>query len=447
MLTREEAFTIDIQKLRKVHFIGIVSGFSSFCANYLIKQGVKVTASEFNQDNEEAEEWIERGILYPGPHDAKYITSDIDLVVFPNGPIPGNPECEEAERRGIPAITVGQMTGLISKNFKVIAIAGTHGKTTTSALISWLLYKEYKTKPNFIIGDKVLEWNQSWKFNEDSEYLIIESCEYKKQFLDRTPSPYIAVITNIDLDHTDFYHSQNEYNRAFSEFVSNTQNVVADLTGENIQNVLDNSNKNFKVVNIKEIKEKYINIKVPLIGEYNKENALRACGVAHILGITPSLGDFPGVSARFEYKGDTEYGMKVFLDYAHNPHKIESCLKGARGEYPNKKIIFVWEPHSYERTFTFKQQFSESLVLADVVMIPSIFAPVREKEEYLGVISTESFVKFLKEQHPEKEILHTKNFENTAELLKNSKYNFDYIAILASAGKLKEILPMLNLQK
>ncbi len=447
MLSREEAFKIDLNSLKKVHFIGITSGFNSFCANYLLEKGIKVTASEFHQELPEAEDWISRGVLYKGGHNAKYITEYMDLVIFPNAPIPGNPECEETERKNIPAITIGQLTGLISKSFKVIAIAGTHGKTTTSALIIWLLYKNLGIKPNYIIGDKILNWNYSWNYNKDSEYLVIEACEYKKQFLDRAPLPYISVITNVELDHTDFYHSQEEYNLAFSEFISNSQYIVADLEGMNIKDVLEKSNNKFNILNINTVKDKYSQLKSPLIGQYNKENILRACGVAEILKISPSFEDFPGVESRFEYKGNTKNGMKIFSDYAHNPKKISSCLEGAKEEYTDKKIILVWEPHSYERTNTFKEQFAQSLDMADIVLIPSIFAPIREQEEYKDVISAESFVKFLKEKHPEKEILYTENYENTVRMLLEDKYDDEYIAILASAGNLKDIIPMLNLAK
>lgn len=445
MLSREEALSINIQNLKRVHFIGIVSGFNSFCANYLLERNIKVTASEINQNNKEAQDWIKKGVLYPGGHNAQYITNDIDLVVFPNGPIPGNPECEETERKAIPAITVGQMLGIISKNFKVIAVAGTHGKTTTSALIVWLLYKKYGIKSNFVIGDKILQWNQSWNYNKNSKYLVIEACEYKKQFLDRAPSPYISVITNIELDHTDFYHSQEEYNIAFSEFISNSKNVVIDTESINVKEVLKKSNNAFKITDIKDIRDKYLNVKSPLIGNHNRENVLKACGVAEILDIPPSFGEFPGVESRFEYKGNTKNGMKIFSDYAHNPQKIEACLQGAKEGFPSKRIILVWEPHSYERTNTFKQQFSESLEIADIVMIPDIFAPVREQEQYKDIISAESFVQYLKERHPEQEILYSKDFQKTSELLLDSEYDNKYIAILASAGNLKDIIPMLNL--
>ena len=353
MLSREEALNLDLNNFKKVHLIGITSAFNSFCANYLLEEGIEVTASEYNQDCKEAKGWIDRGILYPGGHSAKYITKDIDLVIFPNGPIPGNPECEETEKKGIPTITIGQLTGLISKNFKVVAIAGTHGKTTTSALVAWLFYKSLDKKPNFIIGDKILDWNQSWNYNPNSEYLVIEACEYKKQFLDRAPQSYITVITNIELDHTDFYPTQDSYNSAFSEFISNSEYVITDTSELNIVEVLKEVSSEIKVVDMNKFKDKYSNVKSSLIGEHNRENVLRACGVAEVLNIQPFFEDFPGVNSRFEYKGNTPNGMKTYSDYAHNPRKIKACLNGTREAFPDKKSVFVWESHSYERTYTF----------------------------------------------------------------------------------------------
>jgi len=447
MLSREEALNLDLNNFKKVHLIGITSAFNSFCANYLLEEGIEVTASEYNQDCKEAKGWIDRGILYPGGHSAKYITKDIDLVIFPNGPIPGNPECEETEKKGIPTITIGQLTGLISKNFKVVAIAGTHGKTTTSALVAWLFYKSLDKKPNFIIGDKILDWNQSWNYNPNSEYLVIEACEYKKQFLDRAPQSYITVITNIELDHTDFYPTQDSYNSAFSEFISNSEYVITDTSELNIVEVLKEVSSEIKVVDMNKFKDKYSNVKSSLIGEHNRENVLRACGVAEVLNIQPFFEDFPGVNSRFEYKGNTPNGMKTYSDYAHNPRKIKACLNGTREAFPDKKIVFVWEPHSYERTYTFKEDFVKSLELADIIYIPNIFAPVREQEEYKDVISTESFVEFLQGGYPKKEIIHTKTLEKTTQMLLGERFNDNYVTILASAGELRKIFPLLKLDK
>lgn len=444
MLSREEALNIDIGQLKRVHLIGITSGFNSFCANFLIERGLHVTASEIDQENEEARKWIERGVLYEGGHDARYISSDIDLVVYPNGPIPGNPECDAAQRMNIPAITIGQLTGLVSRSFKVIAVAGTHGKTTTSALIVWL-FKNNLGTPNFIIGDRILDLNTSWNYDPSSEYLVIEACEYKRQFLDRAPTPYISVVTNIDLDHTDYYKDQNDYNSAFVEFLSNTTgSIVMDSSGKNESDVLSKlSNINF--VDVKDID---INTSVEnLYGSHNFENLSRAYGVAKALNISPNFSNFPGVASRFEYQGETLNGMKVFLDYAHNPKKIESCIQGAKSQFPEKRVVLVWQPHSFERSFSFKDDFAKAISNADMVYIPNIFSPKRESEEQRGMISEEEFVQYISNPNPDIDIQLTKSFENTALRLTESNFDDSWIAVLASAGDLKDILPMLNLVK
>lgn len=440
---------MDFKKLKKVHFIGITSGFSSFCANYLIEKGIKVTASEIDQQSDDAKKWVERGVLYEGGHNGKYITDDLDLVVYPTGPIPGNPECEQTEKKRIPTISVAKLTGLVGKDFKVIAIAGTHGKTTTSALTVWSLYKHFQELPNFIIGDHILNIEKSWNFNPNSEYLVIEACEYKKQFLDRAPTPYISVVTNIELDHTDYYKSQKQYNNAFVEFLSNTQKaIVVDRSGINVDEVLANLGKgDIEIVDVADMKKDCSEVTGGLKGEYNRENIQKICGVAKILKIDINIEDFPGVASRFELKGYTNNKMPVYLDYAHNPRKIAACLKGTKESFPNKKIIFVWQPHSFERTYSFKNQFANSLKDADLVYIPNIFAPTREERRYRELITEKEFVKFLDESNGQQNIVFTENFENTANLLLKEEFNDNWVCVLASAGDLSSILPILSLKK
>jgi UDP-N-acetylmuramate--alanine ligase len=443
MLTREEVQNIKLENLKKVHMIGIASGVSSFVATYLLNLGIEVTASEFNQNNQASKDWIERGVLYPGGHDARYITDDLDLVVFPNGPIPGNPECEKAQELKLSTVTVGQTLGLISKRFKTIAVAGTHGKTTTSALITWMLYKEYRELPNFVIGEEILEINKSFNFNPHSKYLVVEACEYKRQFLDRAPQPYISVITNVDLDHTDYYKDQEDYNSAFKDFISNSEYaVVIDSRGKNISHVVEDLN--IRIVDCKDIEDMYQDVDANLFGKYNEENVLRTCGLANVLGIFPDIEDFPGVKSRFQYIGNNKNGSQIFLDYAHNPKKVRSCLKAARERFEDKKIVFIWQPHSIERSLTFKNDFANSLDNADVVLIPNIFAPIREQDEYRDKLTDEEFVQYLKDKNGKKDIRYTKSFDNTAEQLK--EFGEESILIFASAGDLKEIFKLMEIE-
>jgi UDP-N-acetylmuramate--alanine ligase len=443
MLTRDEIHNIELEDLSRVHMIGIASSFSTFVAKYLISIGIEVTASKFNQDSKSAKQWIERGVLYKGGHDSKYITKNLDLVVFPNGPIPGNVECEKTEELDLPSATVGQVLGLISKNFKTIAVAGTHGKTTTSALITWMLYKDYRELPNFVIGDEILDIKKSHNFNKHSEYLVVEACEYKRQFLDRAPKPYISVITNVDLDHTDYYKDQEDYNSAFKEFVSNTQYaVVIDSRGDNISKIVEGMD--IKVLDCKDIEEMYEGVTAGLYGDYNHENVLRACGVSNLLGIFPDIEDFPGVKSRFQYIGKNKNGNEIYLDYAHNPKKVKSCLKAARDRFKERKIVFIWQPHNFERCITFKEEFSRSLDDADVVLIPNIFTHIREEKKFSEELPEKDFVQFLQKKNPEKDIRYTNNFDNTVSALK--EFDKDALFVFASAGDLKEIFKLMDIE-
>lgn len=444
MLTKEQIKNLRLEDLKKVHIIGIVSGFHAFVATHLLNMGIEVTASEATQDNDIAKDWIKRGVLYEGGHDSKYIKPDLDLVIFPNGPIPGNPECERAEELGIPTANLPEILGLITQNFKTIAVAGTHGKTTTSAVMVWMLYKEYGELPNFVIGDEILDVKKTYNINNHSEYLVIESCEYKRQFLDRVPNPYITVITNVELDHTDYYRDQEDYNSAFREFISHTRyKAVIDSRKDNVMNVIGTT----PYIDCKDIEDMYEGVTAGLHGKHNHENVMRVCATANILGIFPDIEDFPGVSARFQYLGKTKGGSMVYLDYAHNPDKIVSCLKEARELYPDKKIIFIWQPHSIERSILFKDKFAKSLNDADIVMIPNIFIPLRELENYKKTgfrdqMSDEEFVKHIK-VNSNKDVRYTENFENTVEELKS--FDKDAVFVFASAGDLKDIFKLMDI--
>ncbi|PIR43650.1 hypothetical protein COV24_01605 [candidate division WWE3 bacterium CG10_big_fil_rev_8_21_14_0_10_32_10] len=450
MLTNKQALKLDIPKLKKVHFIGITAPFSSFCATYLIKQGIKVTASEVNQNNKQGRYWLDKKVLYPGGHDKKYITKDIDLIIYPNGPIPGNVECEEAEKLKIKAITIGQLTGIISLNYKTIAVAGTHGKTTTTALITWLLYKNTET-PNFIVGDaedKIAILEKNWNYNIKSKYLILEACEYKKQFIQRAPQPFIAVITHIDIDHTDFYKSQNEYNDAFHEFILKAKNIILDKSKKNELEVV----KNIKgsVFSTVETKKEVNFIKSNLPGKHNQENLLRAYMVGKILkfsdkNILNALKTFPGISKRFEYAGKTEKGSYVYKDYAHNPKKIEALLQGAIEKHPNKKIILVFQPHSFERTFSFKNDFAKAIKSANSVIIPNIFSPRRESEQNKKLVTEEKFIKILKNKNKNTKIIYTKGLEKVNKAVK-SQDNGESVILYASAGDLLSNINLITTQ-
>lgn len=429
---------INLNNLKKVHFIGIASPFSSFCAEYLISKGIKVTASEINQTSDNAQEWIKREVLYKGGHNEKYVTIETDLVVYPNGPIPGNPECDKAEKLNLPTITVAKLVGEIGKNLKTIAIAGTHGKTTTTSLTIWLI-KQLDKEPTFIVSDaedKIFGINKNYSFNENSKYFVLEACEYKKQFLDRAPKPFVSIVTNIDIDHTDYYKNQESYNEAFIEFLQNTQKFI----------VLNPNRKNEKDVCFKLDKKevvdysKYISlaqqVKNPVLpGKHNEENLACVIALGLNLGFTEdkiikALREFKGVSRRFEYIGKSKNGNLFYRDYAHNPTKLKALINAIKITHPGKKVVLIFQPHSLERSATQKNEFRDVLKNAEEVYIPYITVPNREKGLYENLINAESFSKFVGATY-------TENLENTEKIIDElDKNNTNLVIAFASAGDL-----------
>ena len=447
MLSKNEIFNIDITTLKSIHMIGISSPIASFCAELLLNAGVILTASEHNQDNEQAKKWVERKVLYTGPHSSKYINENINLVVFPNGPIPDNPECAETEKLNIPSVTLGQLLGLLTKDLKTIAIAGTHGKSTTASAIVYMLSK-LDGLPNFVVGDssvKINEINKNYNVNSKSKYFVVEACEYKRQFLDRAPKPYISVITNIELDHTDYYSSQVEYNKAFEEFISNTTNtLIMDLSNNNCKQVYKNTNYMNQVIDVSEYNN--VIIESGIKGSLNQRNLIRAYLTGLSLGyseldILNALKGFTGLTSRFEYIGLSKTRANIYFDYAHNPQKVAFCLSVAKETYPDKRIVFVFQPHSYERTNTFKQEFADSLDKADVILIPNIYSPARDKLDS-ALITVDEFVKVIKKKSPNKYVLNTLDFEKTASWINHNTTEKDII-VMASAGNLRDILPLI----
>lgn len=447
---------IDLNKYQNIHFIGLLSPFALFCVNKLLALGKTVTASEKNQDSELAKEWIEKGVLLPGGNKAENITDKTDLVVVPNGLVPDNPELPVALEKNIDLVLLPSLVGVFSKEYKTIGVAGTHGKSTTTALIVWILHKTLGT-PNFILGDakdKIFGLDLNHNITKDSEYLVLEACEYKRQFIQRAPAPYISVITHIDLDHTDYYKDQDDYNSAFAEFMSGSQyKIVVDHLGKNEEDTLNRAEKLINkqlddlVIKVDDLRPQLGHIECDsLYGNHNQENLLRAAAVGLSLGIEKdkvlqALKEFPGLTARFEFKGTTPNGVKVFRDYAHNPQKVKACIQGAKEAFPNKKLVVCYQPHNFERTATFKHELANALMLAETIIIPNIFS-ARETELEKSMITEEEFVNIVKETCTNSNVYYTQDsdpFTQTKDLALELA-DKDSIIVVVTAGNLDKIV-------
>jgi UDP-N-acetylmuramate--alanine ligase len=348
---------MNIFNYKKYHFVGIGGIGVSAIARMLFLQGKIVVGSD-NTQSEITDDLEKLGIKIFIGQKAENIEKDTEVVIYSIAVKEDNPEILEAQKRGLVCLSNPQMLGELSREMFTIAISGTHGKTTTTAMLGHIL-KKAGLDPTVIVGSKILGENTNFMAGK-SKYLVVEACEYKRSFLNLHPS--ILVITNIEADHLDYYKDFDDIKSAFREL---EQKVPKD--GFVI-----------KEQHYKKIKTDF-DLLVP--GKHNILNAQTAIKTAEILGIPQEkaeefLKDFRGTWRRLEYKGkenNKEDGNIFYDDYAHHPTEIKASLSALREKYPDREIVCVFEPHQQSRTKLFFDDFTEALKLSDRVFIAPIF--------------------------------------------------------------------------
>ena len=338
----------------KIHFIGIGGiGISALARYYLGKRdeisGSDVVSSLITED------LAKQGAkIVVGPNVPENI-KDYDLVIHSPAVRENNPELVEAELKGIKILSYPQALGEITKEYFTIAVSGTHGKSTTTAMIG-LILTEAGLDPTVIVGTRLKEFGDSNFRMGQSKYLVIEACEHEESFLNYWPK--IAVVTNIEEDHLDYYQTIEKIKNAFNVFVSHLGNdgVLVKLKGTEVR--WDKKTIEFSLDEEKDVNRLKEIIKIP--GDHNVLDALAAIKVARELKVSDevsfgTLSKYIGSWRRFE---ETQLPDFVLIDdYAHHPTEILATLKGARQKYPNEKIYCVFQPHQYQRTFLLFNDF------------------------------------------------------------------------------------------
>ncbi len=432
---------MDISNLKKVYFLGIGGIGMSALALLFKHEGKDVSGSDTGFSNREG--LVKAGVpTYEGYHES-HITPDIEAVVYTLATPEDNIELVKARELGLPVLSYAQMLGEVSKSKKTIAICGTHGKTTTTAMIAHMMIK-LGLSPSVIVGslmkyehDEVVEKTNF--IPGTSDYLVAESCEYKKSFLNINPS--VVCITNIDADHLDFYGNVENIIASFKEFIAKLPPdgiVIADMLDENSVKAVEGCGK--KVIDSRAFLDMSLGLKVP--GLHNKQNASVALAVSSYLGIAlpaakEALKSFGGTWRRFEYKGTTSTGALVYDDYAHHPHEIKATLNGAREAFPDKKITVVFEPHLYSRTKEHFESFAEVLAQFDTVYLTDIYAA---REKFDGSISSGLLIDKIKEKN--QNAFYISEFENIAKRIHETTTDTDVVITMGagSIGELAEIL-------
>ncbi|MFA6430432.1 MAG: UDP-N-acetylmuramate--L-alanine ligase [Candidatus Paceibacterota bacterium] len=359
---------------KNVHFIGIGGIGISAIAKMFLLEGKNISGSDMS-DSEIISELSKSGAKINIGHSS--IPKETDLVIYTIAITEENPEFVEAKNRGLQMITYPQALHEISKDKYTIAISGTHGKTTTTAMIAKIMM-DADLDPTVIVGSILKDAKSNFVAGK-SKYLVVEACEYRKSFLNIEPT--IAVITNIDNDHLDFYKDIHDIQNAFGEFITKVPKggfVVCNPQDKMVKPAIKEIFS--KIVDAYEFRNEKLKLKV--LGEHNKKNSDMALAVAHLLGIPKnkakkSLEDFSGTWRRFEYKGETKSGAIVYDDYGHHPTEIKASLKGAREMFPKQKIVVVFQPHLFSRTKLLLNDFSKSFNDADKVILAPIY-PARE---------------------------------------------------------------------
>lgn len=413
-----------------IHFVGIGGIGMSALARLYQRQGHEVTGSDF-EDSKLLENLRDEGIGVFIGHTAAQIAPDTDVVIHSEAVPVDNLELSAARERGISMKTYFEALGEWTRDKKTICIAGTHGKTTTTALIACLLLQSYRD-PTVVIGTQMKELEGKNMRLGGSEYMVVEACEYRRSFLHLQPTG--VVLTNIELDHVDYYRDLDDYLSAFREFVMKIPAdgfLVANGDDENVRLVAQSAICEVLWYSKDSTHLEKLELKVP--GSHNRMNAMAAYTTGLYLKIEEemmleALNSFEGTWRRFEYKGSFN-GADIYDDYAHHPTEIQATLQAAREKYPDHRLIAVYQSHQHSRARYFLGEFGPAFKQADEVIIPNIYK-VRDSEEDIQAVSAEKMVHEIQKTHPN--VRYGNGFENTVAYLKKTLQPNDLVLVMGA---------------
>lgn len=408
--TYREEVSKGLEGVHHVHFVGIGGIGMSGIARVLLEEGYRVSGSDLRVSPLTEALVGLGGTVYEG-HAAKNIAG-ADLVVVSSAVPPHNPEVLAAQETGIPVVSRAQILGPLMEGRYGVAVAGTHGKTTTSAMIA-LILERAGLDPTIIVGGVIPELGFNAKAGK-GKYLVLEADEYQRTFLGLSPS--VALVTNIEMDHPDYFRGLEDIYQAYLEFVKLVPQegeiflCADDPMGQRLEkephlaeittyglgprarwraaDLAANAagGSDFRVLASGRSRGEFT-LRIP--GRHNVKNGLAALAVSDYLGIDlieagKTLAQFQGVERRFEVKGEAAEVM-VIDDYAHHPTEIKATLAAARERYPERRVWAVFQPHTYSRTKALLSEFAASFGDADQVVVTDIY-PARETDD-LGVSS------------------------------------------------------------
>src|SRR3989344_5769430 len=345
--------------MAKVHFLGIGGSGASAAGAIAESQGFEVTGCDLEPNNEFTTHFnpsrIFKGhnIAHLGGVIGRH-PSNIDILAVTPAIFsldPKNPELIAAKEKNIPVMTWQKFLGeYLTKNKFVIAICGTHGKSTTTAMIGTLL-EDASLDPTVELGAIVPKWGTNYRVGK-SKYFVVEADEFNDNFLSFTPE--ITVVTNIEFDHPEYFKDIKAVKESFKKFLKSTKNkIIANISDKGAGEVLKDVMKETSTPALDYSKNK-LDLRLKIPGKFNELNASAAFQLGLILGIDTqviknSLSNFTGIGRRFEYLGKFK-DADIYTDFGHHPTEIKVTMEAAREKFPNRKIWLIFQPHMFTRT-------------------------------------------------------------------------------------------------
>ena len=440
--------------IKKIHFVGIGGIGMSGIAEILIDQGFRVSGSD--RALSEVTEHLQSlgATIYEG-HKAENLAADVDTLVYSSAVASENPELAEAERRKIPIVRRAEMLAEVMRLKYGIGIAGTHGKTTTTSMVSLVLL-EGGFDPTVIVGGKLSGLGGTNARLGKGDFIVVEADEFDRSFLSITPT--IAVLTTLETDHLDCYRDLEDIKGAFIQFANKVpfygfivlcldepalQDIMPQISKKklftygltpqaDIQAIEIHHKENTSTFTVTRGFDDLGQITLQIPGKHNIQNALAAIAVGLQLGVPFSkvkagIEKFTGVYRRWEKKGEVN-GIAVYDDYAHHPTECRATLSGVKSGW-RRRVVCVFQPHLYSRTRDFYEEFGKAFLLADVLVLTDVY-PARE-EPIQGV--TGELIANAAKQFGHKDVHYIQDKKQLPEYLKKNTRPGD-IVITMGAG-------------
>ena len=450
---------MEMNQVHTIYFIGVGGIGMSALARYFVAQN-KVVMGYDKTPSPLTNRLEKEGVIITFDTDLnpiKDLSPANTLVIYTPAVKVGNAQLDFFQTNGFELLKRSQLLGLISNQYKTLAVAGTHGKTTTSCLLAYVL-NQSTLNINAFLGGISRDFDSNLVLNDNSEYFVTEADEYDRSFLQLSPD--IAIITSLDADHLDIYGTPDEMVKNYQDFVRKIKPGGTLITKAAIAPILSirddiqvltygiDGDEDYMAMAVKVANGKYqfdvltsegsySNLSLGLPGRHNVDNAVSVTAIAHLVGLSnqeikDGLASFKGVQRRFDVHFASD--KHVYIDdYAHHPSEINACVASVRELYPNRKLTAVFQPHLFSRTRDFMDEFADSLSQVDELILLDIY-PARE-EPIEGIDSAALLEKIaLKSKE-------TGHKEELLALLKNKEID---ILLTIGAGDIDRLVEPIN---